>query len=140
MGKIDIPLLETESREPNEIIGICLSKCEYYVAVVTGKNLVMKEQKQNQLFIFKKIVPKWGKRNTKRGEQEAFAEFELVKRVRVKELPIFNKVTMQFFFKNKGPLEEPNTLIFCKRDCIFTFNYMKEEISVVYEIEHKLDC
>ena len=47
VGKIPIPLLDTESREPNEIIGMCVSSCEQYLAVVTGKNLVMKEQKQN---------------------------------------------------------------------------------------------
>jgi len=47
VGNIAIPLLETDSREPNEIIGMCLSRCENLLAVVTGKNLVMKEQKQN---------------------------------------------------------------------------------------------
>jgi hypothetical protein len=43
VGNIPIPLLKTESREPNEIIGLCLSPCEDWLAVVTGKNLVMKE-------------------------------------------------------------------------------------------------
>ena len=49
--------------------------------------------------------------------------FELIKRVRVKELPIFSKVTMQFFFKAKVMGNEPTTLIFCKRDCIFSYNF-----------------
>lgn len=59
--------------------------------------------------------------------------FELIKRVRVKELPIFSKVTMQFFFKNRLLGNEPTTLIFCKRDCIFSYNFVKEEVNVIYE-------
>jgi hypothetical protein len=44
---IPIPLLKTESREPNEIIGIQKSPDEKWLAIVTGKNLIMDEQKQN---------------------------------------------------------------------------------------------
>ena len=51
---IPIPLLKDEAREPNEIIGIQGSPDEKWIAIVTGKNLIMDEQKQNQLFIFKK--------------------------------------------------------------------------------------
>jgi len=32
-----------------------ISKCEEWLAIISGKNLVMNEQKQNQLFIFKKV-------------------------------------------------------------------------------------
>jgi hypothetical protein len=39
----------------------------------------------------------------------------------IKEIPIFNKVTMQFFFKNFK--DEPNTLIFVKREQIFSFDF-----------------
>jgi hypothetical protein len=46
-GEIKIPLLASESREPNEIIGMQKSRDEKFFAVVTGKNLVMSEQKQN---------------------------------------------------------------------------------------------
>lgn len=44
-GNIPISLLPTETREPNEIIGIEKSPCENWLAVVSGKNLVMNEQK-----------------------------------------------------------------------------------------------
>ena len=54
-GSIPITLLPTETREPNEIIGMEKSPCENWLAVVSGKNLVMNEQKQNQLFIFKRV-------------------------------------------------------------------------------------
>ena len=56
VGEIPIPLLKTESREPNEIIGIQKSDDEQYLAIISGKNLIMDEQKQNQLFIFKRKV------------------------------------------------------------------------------------
>ena len=42
-GKIPIPLLKTESREPNEIIGIAKSPDEKFLALITGKNLIMEE-------------------------------------------------------------------------------------------------
>ena len=57
-GEIPIKLLPTETREPNEIIGMAKSKCENYFAFVSGKNLVKNEQKQNQLFIFKRVKSK----------------------------------------------------------------------------------
>ena len=42
-GEIPIKLLPTETREPNEIIGMAKSKCENYFAFVSGKNLVKNE-------------------------------------------------------------------------------------------------
>jgi hypothetical protein len=41
---IPIKLLVTETREPNEVIGICKSKCERWIACISGKNLVMNKQ------------------------------------------------------------------------------------------------
>ena len=40
-GKIPIKLLPTESREPNEVLGIQKTPDETMVAIITGKNLVM---------------------------------------------------------------------------------------------------
>jgi hypothetical protein len=54
LGQIHIPLLKTEAREPNEIIGIAKSPDEKWIAIITGKNLIMDEQKQNQLFVFRR--------------------------------------------------------------------------------------
>lgn len=53
LEEIPINLLESESRETNEIIS--MKKCEndQYLAVLTGKNLIKEEQIINQLFIFK---------------------------------------------------------------------------------------
>ena len=45
IGEIPIKLLTTETREPNEVIGIVKSDCENYLAIISGKNLVMDEQK-----------------------------------------------------------------------------------------------
>jgi hypothetical protein len=42
-GKIPISLLVSVSREPNEIVGMALSKCELWLAVISGKNLVKNE-------------------------------------------------------------------------------------------------
>ena len=45
VGTIPITLLITETREPNEVIGITYSLDQKYLAIISGKNLVMGEQK-----------------------------------------------------------------------------------------------
>lgn len=42
-GEIPIKLLPTETREPNEVIGMQKSKCEQLFAIISGKNLVKNE-------------------------------------------------------------------------------------------------
>lgn len=49
-----ISLLKADTREPNQIIAMAKSQDEEYLAVISGKILIMNEQKTNQLFIFKK--------------------------------------------------------------------------------------
>lgn len=53
---IQVPLLAKgeDEREPNEIISMQISSNENLLGVITGKNLIMKEQKANQLFLFKR--------------------------------------------------------------------------------------
>ena len=51
----------------------------------------------------------------------------LYKRILVKEIPIFDKVCMQYVFKNKAVDEEDyTTLIFVNKQQIFSLNYEKE--------------
>jgi hypothetical protein len=83
---IPIPLLTTQTREANEIIGIQKSHCEESLAIISGKNLVMNEQKLNQLFIFK--------RQTIYETQDHTDIFTLYKRVILKDIPIFDRVCM----------------------------------------------
>lgn len=42
-GVLWIKLKESRTREPNQIIGMSLSKCQQYLGVITGKNLIMDE-------------------------------------------------------------------------------------------------
>ena len=39
-GEIPIKLLDSDTREANEVIGIQKSKCENWIAIVSGKNLI----------------------------------------------------------------------------------------------------
>lgn len=45
IGSIPITLLITETREPNQVIGITSSQDQKMLAIISGKNLVMSEQK-----------------------------------------------------------------------------------------------
>lgn len=73
------------------------------------------------------------------GKVQLYDTFELLKRVRVVEIPIFNQVTMQFFFRKVILGEKPNTLIFCKRNCIFSYNFIREEVQIIYEFKKVLE-
>lgn len=42
-SKVAIELLKTTAREPNEVIGMSKSKCEQWLAVISGKNLIMNQ-------------------------------------------------------------------------------------------------
>ena len=42
-GEIPITLLKTETREPNEVIGLVKSRNEDWIAIISGKNLIMTE-------------------------------------------------------------------------------------------------
>lgn len=52
--EIKIPLLKSFTREPNEIISMQISPKEDVLAVISGKKLIMDENKPNQIFIFKR--------------------------------------------------------------------------------------
>ena len=41
--QINIPLMKSSEREPNEIIGLNVSKNQELIGVVSGKNLIMNE-------------------------------------------------------------------------------------------------
>ena len=47
IDNIPISLLKADTREPNQVIAIQKSQCEQYVAIVSGKILIMNEQKTN---------------------------------------------------------------------------------------------
>ena len=52
--------------------------------------------------------------------------WELYRRIVVKDMPLFNKVVMQFYFKKAPPGEEPHSLIFAKKDIIFELNFQMQ--------------
>jgi len=93
------------------------------LAVISGKNLIMNEQKPNQLFIFKRV---------RDPDPLKIDKFKLIKRIIIKDIPIFTKVSMQFYFKNsKSPGKDPNEIIFAKQDRLFSINIETEEITTI---------
>jgi hypothetical protein len=79
------------------------------LAVISGKNLIMNEQKPNQLFIFRRV---------KNFDPTKMDNFELIKRIVIREMPMFNKISMQFYFKNVKGDKDPHEMIFAKQDQI----------------------
>ena len=121
--EIKIPLLDkgADEREPNEIISMQISDHEQILGVISGKNLIMKEQKPNQLFLFKR------QKSPDPNQRDSFVQF---KKVILRDYAQFDKIAMQFYFKNiKG--REPTQIIFAKRDSIIKFNFETDEIMTI---------
>ena len=58
-----------------------------------------------------------------------------LKRVVVKEIEGFEKVCMQFQFKQPEKGKEVDTIIFVKQTEIFELNFMTEEIKSIYRFK-----
>ena len=129
VGQLPIELLKTTTREPNQIISIRKSHDDQFIACISGKNLIMKQQKANQLFIFQK------KRSI---GKDAKPEFEQVKRIIIKDMPIFDKVCMQFYFKNPEN-GKTNRIFFVKSTCIIELNFETERTTEVYSFKTPLN-
>lgn len=128
IGQIPINLLKTETREPNQIISMTKSPDEELIAVMSGKNLIMKQQKVNQLFVFEK----------KSRDPEPI-KYELKKRIIVKDIPLMNKVCMQYYFelfdKDGRKKQEIDSLIFVKADRVIRMNIETEFIDTLYDFK-----
>lgn len=54
------------------------------------------------------------------------SNYELHKRIVVKDIPVFNKVCMQYYFQTTQSNETLNSLIFVKADRIIRLNFDTE--------------
>ena len=56
----------------------------------------------------------------------------------MKDLPIFEKVCMNYHFKNTKEGADPDTLIFAKPDLIFELNFVTSEIKTIVKFDVSL--
>lgn len=125
---IKVPLLKSESREPNEIISMTASQDENYLAVISGKNLVKSQQFCNQLFIFRRTRDL----NSVNGKDS----FTLVKRIVLRDRPDdFKCICMEFHFKITKSGKEPTTIIFARTDAIIELDWDTEEVREISKFE-----
>ena len=89
------------------------SKDDKWLAIISGKNLVMNKQSHHQLFIFKRVKGSI-------GEPDKFSQKH---KILVTQIPFFKNVCMEFFFKSNKDGEEPDSLFFAKRECLFLLNF-----------------
>ena len=83
----------------------------------------MNEQKTNQLFIYRR----------RRFNNPALRDdFEYQTRVVIRDIPIFKQVSMCFHFKNSKGLDR-GTIVFAKIDCIFSLNFITQQVIVIYK-------
>ena len=58
-------------------------------------------------------------------------KFELIKRIVIREIPMFNKISMQFYFKNTKGGKDPTEMIFAKQDQLMLINLDTEEVTTI---------
>ena len=95
--------------------------------MLSGKNLIMAEQKVNQLWIFKKKYNQPGTRDT----------YEQHKRIIVKDMPEFGKTSLQFHFKHKEGLAR-DEIIFAKKNELMIMNFETSAIRTMYKFAEPL--
>ena len=122
--KIKIRLIpkKDDERERNEIITMQISSCQKMLAIISGKNLIMNEQRTNQLFIFKR---------TKNIDPTKMDLFKEVHKIDMRKIPQLNKISMKFYFKNTKSDKEPHEIIFAKQDSIVVLNTETQECFLV---------
>lgn len=64
--------------------------------------------------------------------------FEEVKKIKIFDNPVFHKVCMNFHFQVKTGFER-DSIIFAKKDQIFAFNFMTEEVTTIYKFKQELN-
>ena len=127
IDSVPIKLLKADTREPNQVIAMVKSQDEEYLAVVSGKILIMNEQKTNQLFIFRRQKNALGGQN----------KFEQIHRVVLKDIEMFKQVCMKYHFKPSSN-GVTDTILFAKIDCIFEMNFTTSAITTVYKFTHPM--
>mmetsp|Transcript_2678 Transcript_2678/g.4195 ORF Transcript_2678/g.4195 Transcript_2678/m.4195 type:complete len:267 (-) Transcript_2678:214-1014(-) len=126
-NEVPINLLKADTREPNQVIAMVKDLHEQYLGVISGKFLIKNEQKINQLFIFEREASNDLGRHSK-------DTFSLLKRVVLKDLPIFKQVSLNFHFKLTGNVKK-DTLIFAKIDCLFELNFETEQVTTIFKFD-----
>jgi len=54
----------------------------------------------------------------------------------LKELEVFKNVSMDFYFYSK----DPQSMIFCRDDKIFTLNFITKDVKTMYRFKSQLGC
>ena len=95
--------------------------------MVTGKNLIMAQQKFNQLYLFQK----------KQSSDGGMDTFQQVSRTILKENPAFVKVCTEFHFVD-SKAQDRDKILFTNRDSVFILNINTGDISVLYKFKKPL--
>ena len=77
------------------------------------------------------------KQRDSQGDLE-YPKYSLHKRIVVKDIPIFKKVSMQYIFKKTAFGQQPDTIIFAKYDEIFELNFETEEFTQIFKYKEPM--
>lgn len=61
--------------------------------------------------------------------------WKLVKRLVIKDMPEFEKISMQFHFSLTKNGKDPNQLVFARQEHILVLNFLTEQVTILYTFE-----
>ena len=88
----------------------------------------MNEQKANQIFIFIREQVSWSKTD----------RYFFLTRVVIKDMKEFENICMVYHFKKTNSLFR-DTLIFARKERIFSFNFITKQVQTLYKFEVPLN-
>ena len=63
----------------------------------------------------------------------------MVKRIKIKDDPMFEGICMEFYFKQTKIDKEPNVLLFARQDSLLEYNFESEEAKLLCTFEVPLN-
>jgi hypothetical protein len=120
---LPISLIDSNSREPSQVLELQKSEDEVFVGAVSGKNLIKDRKQINQLWIFT-----LGKPEGESSDSDDTIDYRLYKNIKVFDKPEFKGVASEFQFTSDS---KPGnvSLIFIRSDKIFKIDVDTEVIT-----------
>lgn len=66
-------------------------------------------------------------------------QFKLIKRIVIKDIPEFSRVSMQYYFKLTKYGRDPTSIIFAKQDRLIEFDFDIEEVYTIAQFDIPLN-
>lgn len=119
--QLNLPMSISDTEEPIEILNFRISFREKFIAVLAGKNLIKQIEEMYELFVYE--------------VREDGDMFTLYRHIKLRKE--FQYYSMSFEFDKND--EEEHNLIMVNKNQMVRYNYMTDQVTVLFEFKNTLD-